>query len=119
MAVMQMTQNMGINDRIVRGTLGSLMLANGLMHLRHSPIRWVETVIGGAFTFYGLTGFDPLLKWLGVSTIPGSENHILHVAKQVAPGQGINPMQTQQAVPKQATRGADSEQSVSDAMTIP
>ena len=100
MAVMNMTQNMGKTDRMVRGMMGGAMLLDGLMHIGNSTGRRVETLIGGAFLFYGATGFDPLLKAFGVSTIPGTENNLMNRLKQATPGQGVNPMMTQQAVPQ-------------------
>jgi hypothetical protein len=98
--------------------LGGLLLINGLSHFRNSaPRRW-ETLIGGAFLVYGLTGFDPLLKLFGASTIPKAEDNVLNRLKQVAPGQGINPRLTQQAVPKQDTLGMNSDLPVVDALSI-
>jgi hypothetical protein len=102
MAVTQITPNMGRTDRIVRGTLGGWMLLNGLAHLAGGGWwRRIESLVGGAFLVYGITGFDPLLKRFGASTIPGTENNIMNQIKHAAPGQGINPMLTQQAVPQQ------------------
>jgi hypothetical protein len=110
--------NMGTADRLVRGALGGLLLVNGITHFKHSaPRRW-ETLIGGAFLIYGLTGFDPLLKLFGASTIPKAKNNILNLLKQTAPGQGINPILTQQALPKRPTLGIDPDIPVSEAFSI-
>ena len=110
--------NMGTTDRIVRGIMGGLMLWNGLTHIQDSMGRKIESVIGGAFLIYGLTGFDPLLKAFGVSTIAGTENNLLNVAKQSAPGQGINPILTQQSVPQKETLGMGTDQTLADATAI-
>lgn len=99
-----LTPNMGPIDRIVRGTLGGLLFINGLSHLNNSRIRPLETLVGGAFLTYGLTGFDPLLKKLGASTIGGDEKNILNRLKQAMPGQGINPMLSQQPEPRRTSR---------------
>ncbi len=120
MAVMDANQNMGATDRLIRGGLGGLMLMNGLPHLiGGSMLRRLETLVGGAFLFYGITGYDPLLKAFGASTIPGAENNIMHQLKQAAPGQGINPMMTQQAVPQQNIAQSTGGQTLADEMAIP
>jgi hypothetical protein len=116
MAVMQ--PNMGFSDRLSRGLLGLMLLMDGLQHIRRSAIRPLETIVGGAFVFYGLTGYDPVLKKLGVSTIAGAEDNVLHQFQQVAPGQGINPMLTQQAVPQHDTRGMAPTETVAKATAI-
>jgi uncharacterized membrane protein len=118
MAMTATPVNMGTTDRVVRGIMGGLMLLNGLANMKHSAFRKIETLVGGAFLVYGITGFDPLLKAFGVSTIPGRENNLLNVAKQAAPGQGINPIATQQSVPQTETRGMSDEQSIADATAI-
>lgn len=118
MAVMQMTPNMGVTDRIVRGILGGLMLFNGATHMRKSPARVVEAGVGGAFLLYGITGFDPLLKMFGASTISGAKDNILHRMKQAAPGQGINPMLTQQAIPQKTTRGINPKETAASSTAI-
>jgi uncharacterized membrane protein len=112
-------QNMGPADRVVRSTLGGAMLVNGLKHLDHSWLRRLETGIGGLFLLYGVTGFDPLLKALGVSTVPGAEDNVLNQLKQVAPGQGINPMLTQQPLPRNVTRKSNIDETIADSMIIP
>lgn len=114
---MKMDPNMGKTDRWLRGILGGLMLVNGLRH-RGSMMRRLESVIGGAFFIYGLTGFDPLLKYFGASTIPGAENNALNMMKQALPGQGINPMLTEQASPRKKTKGVDSSRTVSKSFAV-
>lgn len=121
MAVMHLNNNMGKADRILRGVLGGVMLLDGMSH-RHGAVamlRRLEALTGSAFVLYGLTGFDPLLKMFGASTVPGAENNILNLAKQAAPGQGINPMLTQQPLPKKPVRGINPEKPIADALVIP
>jgi hypothetical protein len=103
--------NMGTTDRIVRGIMGGLMLWNGLNHLRYSGFRKLETLVGGAFLVYGITGFDPLLQAFGVSTIPGNENNVLKVAKEKAANQGITQQQTENI-------GMSVDESMADATAI-
>ena len=111
-------KNMGSADRITRGALGGLMLLNGLTHLNGGFFRRLETLVGGAFLVYGLTGFDPLLKAYGASTIPGAEDNVLHQLKRMAPGNGINPMLTQQASPQKNTRGMRAGQTIKEATAV-
>jgi hypothetical protein len=80
------------------------MLLDAIRQDRKISWRLLETMTGSAFLIYGITGFDPLLKKLKLSTMPHSKNNLLSVLKQAAPGQGINPMLTQQAVPGKGMR---------------
>lgn len=103
MAVMK---NMGKADRVLRSLLGFLLLLDGLTHFRKGTLRPLEVMTGGAFLVYGVTGFDPLLKRFGVSTIPGTADSLFNLLRQFAPGQGINPILTQQASPRHSANGA-------------
>jgi hypothetical protein len=113
-----MTPNMGVADRLARGSLGGLLLVNGITHFQNSIFRRWETLLGGAFLVYGLTGFDPLLKFFGASTIPNAENNVLNMIQQIKPGQGMHPQQTEQAIPKQPTRGINTTLTLSEALMI-
>lgn len=115
MAMTATPVNMGQTDRIVRGIMGGLMLWNGLNNFGLSGIRKLETLVGGAFLFYGITGFDPLLKAFGVSTIPGQENNVMNAAKQAAPSQDVNPMQTQEPGAETENIGMSIDESMADA----
>lgn len=110
-------QNMGIGDRLVRGTLGTLLVT----HSMRQPTffrRW-EAILGGALLFQAVGGMDPLLSLFGVSTRRGAENNIMNVAKQALPGQGIPPKQTEQSVPaKPLGRTVNPSESVREALTI-
>lgn len=118
MAIMKITKNMGGTDRIVRGVLGGLILLNGILNENKSPLKEIEIGIGGAFFLYGLTGFDPLLKAFGASTIPDAENNILHQVRQMTPGKGINPMLTQQAIPRRKVQGINTKKKFADSLVI-
>jgi hypothetical protein len=111
-------QNMGTMDRIVRGVMGSAMLLNGLRHLGHSPVRKIESGIGGAFLVYGLTGFDPLLAAFGANTRPGSETNVWNLIRHALPGQGIKPSLTQYVAPQKPMRPFEENISVSEALVI-
>ena len=93
-------QNMGPTDRVVRGVMGAAMLWNGLQYFGNSPGRKIETFMGGAFLVYGLTGFDPLLKAFGATTIGGRENNVLNRFRAMLPGPGIKPALTDYVKPK-------------------
>lgn len=95
-------QNMGSEDRVVRGALGALLITHSIR--RPSFFRTWEAVLGGILLVYGATGIDPLLSLLGVTTRRGEENNILNVAKQALPGQGIHPRTTEQSVPLKSLR---------------
>lgn len=111
--------NMGNADRIVRGALGSWLFLNGMRYLFQGGwLRRMESLVGGAFVVYGITGFDPLLKFFGASTIPGAEDNILNRMKQTAPGQGINPRLTQQAIPQKKTNAYNQDKTVAESLSI-
>jgi hypothetical protein len=83
--------NMGKTDRLVRSVLGSWLFMNGMRHRTGGGwFRRMESLVGGAFVVYGLTGFDPLLKLFGASTIPGADDHILNRMKKTVPGQATS-----------------------------
>ena len=62
-------KNMGKIDRIIRSAIGGALLANGL-NRGESPLCRLGAIIGGAFLFYGLTGYDPLLQATNSTTLP-------------------------------------------------
>jgi len=95
-------RNMGTVDRIIRSLIGGALIANGIINA-HSLSGMLKAFAGGAFIINGISGFDPLLKASGSSTIPGAEDNIINKIKMRSPGQGINPILTQQAIPKKRT----------------
>lgn len=119
MAVMNIPQNMGNTDRMIRGLLGSFMLAHG-MSANRSMLNQVEALVGGAFLVYGLTGFDPLLKAFGMTSIPGDSDNVANrIIKKQVPGQGIDPMENQQPVPQKQLRQSRSlQRSIADRLAI-
>ncbi len=110
--------NMGITDRMVRGTLGSALLLNGLRHIGDSRVRQMEALIGGAFLAYGVTGFDPLLAALRVNTIAGTETNVFNMIRHSMPGQGIRPILTQYVSPKKPLRPFDESIPLAQALSI-
>jgi hypothetical protein len=116
---MNLQQNMGPTDRMIRGGLGALMLLAGLMSRKKTLFRKTESVVGGAFVFYGMTGFDPLLAAFGASTRAGDENHILNMVKSALPGQGYHPKQREQPVPLKEMPSPDfEEQPLAESLSI-
>lgn len=115
---LQLQQNMGITDRVVRGLLGSVMLVNGLRHLGNSKVRKVEAAVGGAFLTYGITGFDPLLSAFGATTIAGTENNVFNQLRAALPGQGIKPALTQFVKPKKQVKPFNERTTLSEALSI-
>lgn len=111
-------KNMGKMDRIVRGTLGAVLLLNGLRNLGNSPLRKIETLIGGAFFAYGVSGFDPLLSAYGASTIPGRENSLWNLFRQALPGQGIKPTLTQYVLPKGDIKRFNENTTIAEALAV-
>lgn len=79
--MMNLPQNMGMTDRLVRSALGGMLMMSGLDHMNHPFYSRITMGIGGAFIFYGLTGFDPLLKLFGVTTHPGDTNNVIDKVK--------------------------------------
>lgn len=110
--------NMGPTDRVLRSLAGSAMLLNGLSHFGNSPIRKLETAIGGAFLVYGLSGFDPLLKAWGASTLPGAENNLWNHIRSAMPGQGIRPILTQRVQPRKPMKPFLEDVPFREALTI-
>jgi len=98
-----LSKNMGIADRSIRGVAGFVMLMDGILHPT-SSLRQVESLVGGAFLLYALTGYDPLLALTGASTQAGKENNVLHQIKAALPGQGIQPVLTQNVLPRVAVK---------------
>src|SRR5262249_43813034 len=95
-----LTQNMGKTHRFLRGSIGFFLLSSSVMRKQKTFWSLLSGLWGGTLLISGFVGFDPLLKKLGASTIPGAENNIGNLLKQALPGQGINPILTQQAVPQ-------------------
>jgi hypothetical protein len=110
--------NMGPIDRLIRGALGGWMVVNGLAGFGRSPVRRAQTLLGVAWLSGSLLGRDPLFKLFGLSSVQGREDFLLNQLRQAAPGQGINPMLTQQPTPQHSTRGVGAEQSVAEATRI-
>lgn len=81
--MMNLTRNMGMNDRIIRGLIGALLLWHGSRSEKPSKLNQVEKVVGGAFVVYGVTGIDPLLAALGVTTIPGDKHNVVNQMKKL------------------------------------
>jgi hypothetical protein len=115
---MQLQQNMGTADRLIRGLLGSTMMLNGLFNLGSSPLRKIEAGLGGLFLFYGISGVDPLLSVFGATTIPGSEGSILNRMKHALPGPGIQPQLTQDVFPKKTLKPLQAGQPLNRALSI-
>lgn len=94
--------NMGGMDRLIRVTVGSMFLYALLSNLT-SPRNLLKSLLlgGGSLMLYsGIKGQDPVMKALGVSTIPGAQDNIINQLKQVKPGPGVPPLQTEQAIPQ-------------------
>lgn len=98
------TKNMGNIDRIVRTALGSLILLKGL--ITHKKF---ETRLGAAFVICGLTGYDPLLKLFGTSTIIGAKDNLMHKFKQSVPEKSINQRFVVQTKPKNNIKAINTE----------
>lgn len=114
----QLQQNMGTADRVIRGVVGTFLLANGLQHIGNSPLRKVEASVGGAFLAYGITGFDPLLSAFGATTIPGNELNVLNLARHALPGQGIKPSLTENVKPRKPLKSYKNNVPLSEALAI-
>jgi uncharacterized membrane protein len=87
MSAIKLTQhlpeNMGQMDRIIRSAIGGALLVNGLKNPSSFLCR-LGSFIGGAFIFYGITGYDPLLQVTNSTTLPGDkQNLIKKIQKQV------------------------------------
>jgi hypothetical protein len=83
-------QNMGIMDRIVRGTIGGMLMMNFIHGLTdRAETEEVDTLsriggmVGGAFIVYGLTGWDPLLKLFNTNTQPGNMQNLLNRTRRM------------------------------------
>jgi len=111
-------QNMGTADRLIRGLAGAVLMANGLRHIRKSPLRAWETAIGGAFLMYGVSGIDPLLHKVGATTIPGTENSVWNQIRATLPGQGIKPILTQNVIPRSEVKPFPDNVPISQALAI-
>jgi hypothetical protein len=97
MSKISLDHNLGLLDRVLRGVLGLSLIMRGASQQRVlSP--WM--VLGGSMLLIpSLTGTDPLLKAFGLSTKAQDENFFMNMMKQVKPGYGVPPLQTQQASP--------------------
>ncbi|HEY9685591.1 MAG TPA: YgaP-like transmembrane domain [Coleofasciculaceae cyanobacterium] len=110
-------RNMGLLDRAARGVLGSLLLLHSLRRRTRFLRRW-EGVIGGVFLVNGLSGFDPLLAALRMTTLPDDDINVLNLAKQALPGHGDKPMSVTQPVPRRVTRQQDFRGTLSQTLAI-
>jgi hypothetical protein len=110
-------RNMGFPDRAVRGVLGSLLLLHACRRRTRFLRRW-EGVIGGVLLVNGLSGFDPLLAALRMTTLPGDDINVLNLAKQALPGHGDKPISVAQPVPKRVPRQQDFRWTMAQALAI-
>ena len=112
--------NLGGADRLLRTGLGAFLLWNGASSRREGGTLWatMQGVLGAVLLYDGLSGTDPLLRGLGASTVPGSENYLPRVIRLKAPGQGINPILTQQPIPKRLNRRSNPELPLAQALAI-
>jgi uncharacterized membrane protein len=69
-------QNMGQMDRIIRSAIGGALLVNGLKNPSSFLCR-LGSFVGGAFIFYGITGYDPLLQATNTTTLPGDDQNLV------------------------------------------
>lgn len=107
--------NMGTTDRVIRGVIGSLLLINGAK--RNKP-SFLFNLVGGSLLTSALWGHDPLLAKLKLSTVTGSSNNIVSKVKAMLPGHGINPILTQELMPKGKVRPYRDRDTVCDALAI-
>jgi len=75
--MLNLPQNMGQMDRIIRSAIGGALLANGLFRPTSMLYR-LGGLIGGAFIFYGITGYDPLLQAADTTTLPEDTNNLMN-----------------------------------------
>jgi Protein of unknown function (DUF2892) len=68
-------QNMGLMDRVIRSAIGGALVMNCVNHPM-SALSKLGGFIGSAFLFYGVTGYDPLLKASKTSTLPKENQKI-------------------------------------------
>jgi hypothetical protein len=109
------TINLGSIDRIIRGLLGTMILQNALSS-RMFKLWKMATAVGLIYT--ALKGMCPIMKELGISTVPGQENNLLNQLKQAFPGQGINPIQTEQPKPQNNSQAVNKEKPLAKALVI-
>lgn len=116
MSRISLDHNLGTLDRILRGSIGLALLFQGFK----SQGGWGRWLIFGSSLFLipGLTGTDPLMKRLGVSTKMGVENNILNLMKQARPGHGIKPLLTEQATPIGLTRWVKTGETLAASLAI-
>lgn len=78
---LNLPQNMGQRDRIIRSSIGGALLMNGLARPKSSLLCRIGALIGGAFIFYGVTGYDPLLQATDTTTLPADNKNLIRKAK--------------------------------------
>jgi hypothetical protein len=100
-------------ERFIRGMAGLLMVVDGLSHRRK-----FEVGIGAALFLYGITGSNSLMNIMRRFNLWGPGDSLVNLFKQVIPGQGINPILTQQASPKKKPNKEYNESSFVDATSI-
>jgi|GEM_PF-6101066 len=69
---MEMSQNMGLTDRIIRAAVGGMLFSCG-----KEKKNFFTFGMGLAFIFYALSGWDPLLSLFKTTTHPDDENGLL------------------------------------------
>jgi hypothetical protein len=118
MSRISLDNNLSMVDRLLRGGLGFSLMARAVRKpIAASP--WM--MLGGVLlTLPALTGTDPILRFLGISTHPGDENFFLNLMKQVKPGHGVKPSETEQARPLQLHWPVriNEDQPLAEALTI-
>lgn len=78
---LNLPHNMGQMDRIIRSAIGGALLMNGLTRPTSLLCR-IGALIGGAFIFYGITGYDPLLQATDTTTLPHDNKNLIQKARK-------------------------------------
>ena len=109
--------NVGLVDRVIRGVLGTWLVMTSVGRL-FSIAGILQFISGFCLVTSATTGQCSMMRWMNASTIPGQNNNLLNQFKQAMPGQGINPIQTQQAKPQRETRQINPNEPMADAYAI-
>jgi uncharacterized membrane protein len=109
--------NVGSVDRVIRGILGTWLVMTSLNRL-FSVAGILQAASGYGLLASAATGQCAMMRRMHAFTIPGQSNSLMNQLKQAMPGQGINPIQTQQASPKKDTRQTNPDEPLANAYAI-
>jgi len=117
MKKINLNDNMGFYDRLIRGILGIFLIVQGCQS-DNSRKKGLLMLIGMWLTIPSLTGSDPIFQEFNISSKEGDRNHLINLFKKRKPGYSIKPLLTQNAWPTAKAKAISFRKTLAQALAI-